>query len=278
MSAAESTGYTLQRGESPLLVSVPHCGTALPEELKRRLVPEALTLPDTDWHVHRLYDFAPALDVTCLFAHYSRYLIDLNRDPSGASLYPGQSVTELCPTTAFDGSELYQPGQAPEEAEQRTRRTQYFEPYHRALQAELARLKARHGFAILLDGHSIRAEVPRFFEGRLPSLNLGTADGSSCDAALQEVACEVLESCGMSWVANGRFKGGYITRRFGQPAHSVHALQLEMAQAEYMLEAPPYAWDEARAEPLRGVLERLVRALLAWRPAVRGAAEQGGSA
>ncbi|MGE0321221.1 MAG: N-formylglutamate deformylase [Polyangiaceae bacterium] len=266
MSAAESTAYTLQRGESPLVISVPHCGTALPEALEQRLVPAALALPDTDWHVHQLYGFAPDLDVTCLFAHYSRYLIDLNRDPSGASLYPGKSVTELCPTTAFDGSDLYRPGEQPDPTEQATRLTRYFEPYHRALETELARIKARHGFAVLLDGHSIRAEVPRFFDGRLPTLNLGTADGTSCASQLQELACGVLQGSGMSWVVNGRFKGGYITRRFGAPDSNVHALQLEMAQAEYMLEAPPYAWDPERAAPLTRVLERLVRALLEWRP------------
>lgn len=267
MSAVETDGYTLHRGESPLLISVPHCGTALPQDLEARLTERARTLPDTDWHVHRLYAFAPGLDVTCLFAHYSRYVIDLNRDPSGKSLYPGKSVTELCPTTSFAGEALYEGGPSLHEDEVGARRARYFEPYHRALRSEIDRLKSLHGFAVLLDGHSIRAEVPRFFDGRLPDLNLGTADGQSCAPELEALAQQTLDSSGMRWVCNGRFKGGYITRYFGAPADGVHALQLEMAQAAYMDEAPPYAWDEARARPLQRVLETLVTRLQAWRPA-----------
>ncbi len=266
MGAAEHDAFTLQRGESPLLVSVPHSGTLLPGALADRLTPQAQALPDTDWHVEKLYECAPSLDVTCLVAHYSRYLIDLNRDPSGASLYPGRSVTELCPTTSFAGEPLYRQGEAPSPSEIDTRRTRYFDPYHAALRAELDRLKARHGFAVLLDGHSIRAEVPRFFEGRLPDLNLGTAGGSSCAQELAQVAANVLERAGMTWVANGRFKGGFITRHFGEPEAGVHALQLEMAQTAYMDEAPPFPWDPERAAPLARVLRRLVTSLRDWRP------------
>ncbi|MCA9626788.1 MAG: N-formylglutamate deformylase [Myxococcales bacterium] len=266
MDAPEDAGFTLYRAESPLLISVPHAGTALPEDLMTRLTPFARMLPDTDWHVEKLYDFAAGLGVTCLFARYSRYLIDLNRDPSGASLYPGMSVTQLCPTTSFSGETLYAAGDEPGEQEIRERRARFFEPYHETLRAELDRLKARHGFAVLLDGHSIRAEVPRFFAGRLPDLNLGTADGRSCAAALERVAEGVFEASGATWVKNGRFKGGFITRSFGVPERGVHALQLEMAQAAYMDEAPPFPWEATRARPLQRILERLVIQLRDWRP------------
>jgi len=260
--------HHIHRGGSPLVVDVPHAGTFLPPALAARLSPAACTVPDTDWHVEKLYAFAPAAGATLIVATHSRIAVDLNRDPSGAALYPGADNTELCPTRTFDNDAIYAGGDVPGAAEIAARRTAYFDPYHAALAAEVERVRVRHGYAILLDGHSIRARVSRFFAGRLPDLNLGTADGASCAPGLQDAAAAVLAgAAGFTHVVNGRFKGGYVTRTYGKPARQVHALQLEIAQCAYMDEAPPHRWDAARAAPLAAVLERLVAALTAWRAA-----------
>lgn len=256
----------ISRGDSPLVIDIPHAGTYVPPELAARFAPASLQLPDTDWHVEKLYAFAPGAGATLVVATHSRYVVDLNRDPTGASLYPGADVTELCPTRTFGNEPIWGEGKAPDAPEIAARRARYFTPYHEQLAAEIGRVRARHGHAVLLDGHSIRAYVPRFFEGRLPDLNLGTADGASCAPGVGFVAHEMLRSdTELSHIVNGRFKGGYVTRHYGRPARGVHALQLEIAQACYMDEAPPYRWDAARAERLRGVLRRLVDALLRWR-------------
>ena len=257
----------LARGDSPLVVNVPHAGTHVPDAIRLRLSDAARALPDTDWHVERLYAFARSTGATVMVATHSRYVVDLNRDPSGAALYPGADNTELCPTRTFASDAVYAESAMPDAAEIAARRATFFVPYHAMLADEVERVRAHHGYAVLLDGHSIEAEVPRFFAGKLPDLNLGTADGASCDADLQALAAGVLGVSAFSHVVNGRFKGGYITRHFGQPARGVHALQLEMAQQAYMQEGPPYAWDAQRAARLTGVLERLVVALAEWRPA-----------
>lgn len=259
--------WQILRGDGPLIVNVPHCGTFVPDAIAARLTPAARAVPDTDWHVEKLYAFAPGAGATLMAATHSRIVVDLNRDPSGAVLYAGADNTEVCPTRTFANEPIYAEGSAPGAGEIGQRLAACFEPYHRALAAEIERVRARHGYAVLLDGHSIRAEVPRFFAGRLPDLNLGTADGASCTPALQSEVVEVLrEAGGFTHVVNGRFKGGWITRHYGRPAANVHALQLEMAQVAYMDEAPPYAWDPARARALGEVLHRLVARLLAWRP------------
>lgn len=269
--AVTETTYQFTPGSTPLLISVPHGGTVIPLDLRERYTPDALTVPDTDWHVPQLYQFALARGAGLLAATHSRYVIDLNRNPDGAVLYAGADNTELCPTTSFAQTPLYQPGMQPCASEVNRRRTQYWQPFHDCLAAELARLQQQHGYAILLDGHSIRAEVPRFFEGRLPDLNLGTADGSSCAPAVQQLAEAVLSSAtGFSFGSNGRFKGGAITRRYGQPGQGIHALQLEMVQASYMDEAPPYVWAPQRAAALMAVLQKLVDALLGLRSAALG--------
>ena len=259
--------HELHRGDSPLVVDVPHAGTHLPPALAARMTPVARTVPDTDWHVEKLYAFARAAGATLLWATLSRYVVDLNRDPSGAVLYPGADNTELCPTRTFANDAIYVDGGAPDAAGIAARQAIYFDPYHAVLAAEIARVRARHGFAVLLDGHSIRAEVPRFFAGRLPDFNLGTANGASAAPALATLAEGVLAvDTRFTHVVNGRFKGGYVTRHYGVPARGVHALQLEMAESAYMDESPPYAYEPARAAPLVAVLERLVAALAAWRP------------
>ncbi|MEO8302942.1 MAG: N-formylglutamate deformylase [Betaproteobacteria bacterium] len=256
----------LVQGNAPLVVDIPHAGTHVPPDIARRLTPVARTVPDTDWHVEKLFAFAGDAGASMLVATHSRIAVDLNRDPTGAALYPGADNTELCPTRTFANDAVYADGRGPDADEIAARKDNYYYPYHAMLEAELARVRARHGYAILLDGHSIRSEVPRFFAGRLPDLNLGTADGASCALSVQAVADAVLAGAtGFTSVVNGRFRGGYVTRHYGDPMRGVHALQLEIAQVCYMDEAPPFPWDESRAAPLVGVLRLLVEALLGWR-------------
>ena len=251
----------------PLLIDVPHAGTYVPPALAERLTDAALRMPDTDWHVEKLYGFASQLGAGLFYATHSRYVVDLNRSPDGVALYPGADNTELCPLRGFDNQPLYRAGCAPDGSEISARIEQYFRPYHQALAAEIEALQARHGFVLLLDGHSIRAEVPRFFAGRLPDLNLGTADGTSCAPAVAAAAWQALgHDPGLSRVHNGRFKGGYVTRHYGQPARGVHALQLEMAQSCYMDEAQPLPFVAASAERLSAVLRHLVTTLLQCTP------------
>ena len=260
--------WRLIQGTSPLIVNVPHAGTMVPDSVSQRLTRAARALPDTDWHVEKLYDFVADEGATLMTATQSRYVVDLNRDPSGAELYAGADNTELCPTRTFADEIIYEHGMGPTPDEVTQRIVSHFLPYHQTLATEVARVKRMHGYAIVLDGHSIRGEVPRFFAGRLPDLNLGTASGTSCVSEVEAVATSVLkDSPGFTHVVNGRFKGGWITRHYGRPFDHVHALQLEMAQRCYMDESPPYAWDSARAASLVGVLRRLVAALAAWRAA-----------
>lgn len=258
--------YRFRQGTRPLLISMPHVGTFVPPTLATRLTDEARTVPDTDWHLERLYDFADALGASVLVATHSRYVIDLNRPPDGASLYPGQSVTGLCPVDSFDNTPLYRdPADLPGDAEVAARRDAIWQPYHAQLVAELARLKAQHGVAALWDAHSIRSVLPRFFEGRLPDLNLGTADGASCDPTL---AAQLLaigrDATGYTAVLNGRFKGGHITRQHGRPTQGVHAIQLEMTQATYMHEQPPFDYLPELAAGVQPTVRRMLEAVLAF--------------
>ncbi|MDB5986432.1 MAG: N-formylglutamate deformylase [Nevskia sp.] len=269
MSTGEKL-FTFVPGVTPVLIDVPHAGTYIPPALRSGMTAIAQTVPDTDWHVHLLYEFALQLGVGLMVATHSRYVVDLNRDPDDASLYPGADTTELCPTRTFADDDIYLPAQRPDAAQIASRRARYWLPYHAALNAALAQIKARHGYAILLDAHSIRAQVPRFFAGVLPDLNLGTADGAACDLQLQALAMAVLQSnTGFSSVCNGRFKGGYITRHYGRPRERIHALQLEMAQTCYMAESAPYAWEPQRARALLLTLKDLLKCLLDWRGAAR---------
>ncbi len=256
--------FQLDRGSVPLLVSMPHMGTRIPSGLRHRYVPRALDVEDTDWHMDRLYAFAGNLGASTLRPEFSRYVIDLNRSPDDAPMYPGASNTELCPTRFFTGDPLYQDGAAPDAAERAQRREQYWQPYHQALQGELARLKATHGFALLWDAHSIRSQIPWLFEGRLPDLNIGTANGAAAHASISSaVAAACAGAQGVTSVVNGRFKGGYITRQYGRPAEHVHAVQLEKCQCLYMLEEAPFAYDGAKSGRIQPVLQAMVEAALA---------------
>ncbi len=257
--------FTLHRGTTPLLVSLPHVGTQIPADIAAMLQPRALLTEDTDWHLERLYAFAVALGASLIVPTFSRYVIDLNRPPENTPMYPGVNNTELCPTRFFTGEPLYRDGAAPGGAEVARRVAGYWRPYHDALEAELARLQAVHGHALLFDGHSIQPELPWLFEGRLPDLNLGTAGGSSCAPALRDRLAAVLTAHpAHSHVVDGRFKGGHITRHHGRPAQGRHAVQMEMGWHCYM--SPPHSYDEARAAQVQPVLRGLLQAMIEWQP------------
>jgi N-formylglutamate deformylase len=260
--------FNLQRGRTPLVVSLPHVGTVIPPELRQRYVERALAVEDTDWHLDRVYGFAADLGASLLLPRLSRYVIDLNRPPEDAPMYPGTNNTELCPTRFFTGEPLYRDGMAPDAAEVAHRRGIYWQPYHDALAAELARLRNEHGHVLLFDGHSIQSRLPWLFEGRLPDLNLGTAGGASCAPSLRDALAGVLASQErFTHVVDGRFKGGYITRHYGRPHEGVHAVQLEMCWACYMAERPPYAWDDTQARRVQPLLRRLLETMRHWKPA-----------
>ncbi len=256
--------FHFRAGTRPLLISMPHVGTHVPPALAARFTDEGRRVPDTDWHLERLYDFADELGASVLVATHSRYVIDLNRPPDGASLYPGQRVTGLCPVDLVDDQPLYRnPDDLPTEAEIAARRDAIWRPYHAKITEELARLKASHGAAALWDAHSIRSVVPRFFEGQLPDLNLGTADGASCDAGLASRLLAIgQEAAGYTAVLNGRFKGGHITRHFGQPVQGIHAIQLEMTQRCYMQEAWPFDYLAQTAAGVQPTVKRMLETVL----------------
>ncbi len=264
-------GLQIHRGEAPLVVAFPHTGTDLPDALLPRLISPWLARKDADWWIDRLYDFAKDLGATTVRTTISRSVIDVNRDPSGASLYPGQATTELCPTTTFDGEPLYLAGQAPDVAEIDARRAQWFDPYHAAIKAELDRLRFIHPRVVLYDAHSIRSYIPRLFDGQLPQFNIGTNGGATCDAALSDRVLDICARSGLTHVLNGRFKGGWTTRHYGHPDQGIHAIQMELACRGYMAE--PAETDEASwptiydpANPLRPVLQTILSAALTFAP------------
>lgn len=261
----------VHRGDAPLIVSFPHTGTEIPGDIEAQLVSPWLARKDADWWIHRLYGFARELGATTVRTAISRSVIDVNRDPSGASLYPGQATTELCPTTTFDGEPLYR-GPLPDEAEIARRRTTYFEPYHAALAAELQRLREVHGKVVLYEAHSIRSLIPRLFDGPLPNFNLGTNSGASCDSALTTAIEAACDGTAFTRVTNGRFKGGWTTRHYGRPQEGVHAIQMELACRGYMddpADAPtastwPSPYSELQAAPMRAALIDVLKACVAF--------------
>ena len=259
--------YTLRRGTSPLLISLPHVGTVIPGGQQHRYTARALETEDTDWFLDRLYGFAADLGATLIVPRFSRYLIDLNRSSDNTPMYPGQNNTELCPTRHFSGDLLYRDGFAPDDAEIARRIDQYWQPYHDALRDELTQITKVHGHAVLFDAHSIKSELPWLFDGQLPHMSIGTASGNSCAASLRDVVTRVFSAqSAFSHVVDARFKGGHITRHFGRPSEGIHAVQLEMGWRAYMEEAPPYRWNDARAASVTPLLERVVQTLLRWTP------------
>lgn len=252
------------RGRLPLLISMPHAGLRLTPTVEAALVDEALSLPDTDWHIPRLYDFAAGLGVSTLAAEYSRFVIDLNRPSDDKPLYAG-ATTGLFPSILFDGVPLFKEAQAPTAEERADYLQHIWQPYHQVLQQELQRLKNEFGYALLFDAHSIRGHIPHLFEGRLPDFNLGTFNGASCDAELAQRLESVCAAAGKySHVLNGRFKGGHITRHYGDPANDIHAVQLELVQATYMEEFVPFRYRPDLAEPTQLVLRQLVEGMTKW--------------
>jgi N-formylglutamate deformylase len=262
----------VHRGQAPLIVAFPHTGTKIPSELEQRLVSPWLARKDADWWVHQLYDFAPSMGATTVRTTISRTVIDVNRDPSGLSLYPGQATTDLCPMTTFDGEALYLPDLYPDPTEIESRRTSFFDPYHAALRSEVDRLRRRHGTVVIYDAHSIRSRIPRLFEGQLPQYNIGTHDGASCDGALSAAVEAVCINSASSHALNGRFKGGWTTRHYGHPHEGVHAVQMELACRSYLQEPPeapaehnwPPAYDPALAARTRNVLKQVLQACLSF--------------
>ena len=256
----------ITQGNSPLVLGLPHTGTDIPADCLARLNDTGRAMADTDWHIDGLY--AGLSDhVTTVRKTIHRYVIDANRDPSGVSLYPGQNTTTLCPLTDFDGLPIYRAGHLPDEAEIIRRRDTYHAPYHAAIAAELARVKAVHGFAILYDCHSIRGHIPFLFDGILPDFNIGTNEGTTCAPALESAVREICAGAeGYTSILNGRFKGGWTTRHYGRPNEGQHAIQMELAQSTYMIENPPWDYAPDKAEALRKHLKSILETLSDWSP------------
>ena len=253
-------------GHSPIVLSMPHSGVAIPPTMAPQLTLQAMKLPDTDWHIPYLYDFSKNLGATIIKANYSRYVVDLNRPRNNESLYPGQAGTGLCPIQLFDGSPIYHEGCEPDSAEINRRCLQYWDPYHLEIQQQLNRVYDQYGYVVLYDCHSIRSRVERLFSGDLPALNIGTNAGQSCANDLVEKILARCQSSPFSHVLNGRFKGGHITRHYGQPEHNRYAIQMEIAQSAYMEENDDYKWDAQYADALRTVLDDILQIILHWRP------------
>lgn len=253
-----AAGYRFRTGNVPLLISVPHDGRRVPDDIAMQMTEAGRSLPDTDWHVGRLYDFATELGAAMIFADYSRYVVDLNRPADDAALYEGQLATGLCPTQTFSGQNIYK-GEVKIDTQQRVRH--YWQPYHDKVRATLEALRAEHGYALLWDAHSIASRVPSLFDGELRVLNIGTWDGRSCSPAVADAVTEVADASPFDAVLNGRFKGGYITRHYGRPEQGIHALQLELAQRAYMDEATQ-RYAETKASQLRNTLKDMLIAIL----------------
>ncbi len=253
--------FVVREGTSPIVLGMPHVGMDVPEALAPRFNAKGRAIADTDWWIDQLYDGLLA-DTTVVRATFSRYVIDANRDPSGASLYPGQNTTGVCPTTTFDGDTIYEAGQEPDDDEIAERAATFHAPYHAALSEQIARVQAKHGVCVLYDCHSIRSTIPYLFEGRLPVFNIGTNGGETCDTRIESAVKSVCEKAdGFDHAVNGRFKGGWTTRRYGQPNKGVHAVQMELAQRVYMDEAPPWTYRPERAAAVRAHLKEILSRL-----------------
>ena len=264
----------VERGNSPLILGLPHTGTHVPEDILAGLNTEGRLLRDTDWHIEKLYD-GLIEGATTVRATFHRYVIDANRDPSGRSLYPGQTTTGLVPLVTFDNTPIWHPGQEPDAAEIDRRVEQFHAPYHAALAAELERVKAIHGYAVLYDCHSIRSVIPWLFEGVLPDFNIGTDDGRTCDPLIEQAALERTTATGRTHVLNGRFRGGWTTRHYGRPGEGFHAIQMELAQSSHLAsEKPPFELDAGKTDSLRKQLAGILGGILHAAAQAAGRANQ----
>ncbi len=253
--------FSVQPGDGPIVLGQPHGGTFVPDEIAARLSENGRGLADTDWQINRLYD--GLIDgATVVQSHVHRYVIDCNRDPKGVSLYPGQNTTTLVPLTDFDGRAIWRDGQVPSKDEIESRRQAFHAPYHAALENELQRVKAKHGYAILFDCHSIRSRIPFLFNGTLPAMNIGTDGGATCAGEIESITYEFAASSPYSTVLNGRFRGGWTTRHYGRPEEHQHAIQMELAQSTYLsTETPPWDFDTRKANRLRPWLRDILNAI-----------------
>jgi len=242
---------------------MPHTSSCIPAALAARMHPYAQSSPDTDWLITQLYAFAPQMGLGILQPEYARYVIDLNRPQNDENLYPGANSTGLIPLSTFDQRPIYLEGHEPDTDELKQRIHTYWQPYHQALKSEIARLKSKFGLAIVFDAHSIASRVPRFFEGSLPDLNLGTAQGQSCALELQTALEKIIEHSTYTWASNARFQGGYITRAYGDPEQQVHTVQLELSQATYMDEETG-SWMPGKTARIQPVLHHLLKTILDW--------------
>jgi N-formylglutamate deformylase len=249
------------QGDGPVILGQPHGGTFVPDEIMSRLNENGRLLADTDWHIDKLYNDL-LLDTSVVHATFHRYVIDANRDPSGTSLYPGQNTTGLCPVTDFDGVPIWKTGAEPNARDITKHTADFHRPYHAALEKEIARVKAKHGIAIVYDCHSIRSRIPFLFEGELPALNIGTDNGETCAPSVESETHRIASASDFSTVLNGRFRGGWTTRHYGRPKEGVHVIQMEVAQSAYLeTEAPPWAYSEKRAEHLRRTLKKILQTI-----------------
>jgi N-formylglutamate deformylase len=249
----------VNRGLSPIILGFPHTGTDIPTDIWGRLNENGQLIADTDWHIDKLYDgLLP--DITTVRATFHRYVIDANRDPEGVSLYPGQNTTGLIPETDFDGKPIWRDGEKPTPADTKSRLEQFHRPYHAALADEIKRVREACGLAILYDCHSIRSHIPFLFQGKLPDFNIGTDEGKSCSPEIASAVGRIVFAArGYDAVINGRFKGGWTTRHYGQPQLGIHAIQMELTQSSHLAtETPPFALDEAKAEKLRRHLQDIL--------------------
>jgi len=259
------TTVEVTRGESPLILAMPHTGLYLPEDITAHLNDRGRALEDTDWHIDRLYsDMAP--QATIVRALFHRYVIDANRDPAGISLYPGQNTTQLCPVTDFNGQPIYLEGHEPDQQEIERRRKAFHAPYHAALQGEIDRILDQFGIVVVYDCHSIRSNIPFLFDGQLPDFNIGTNSGATCAPEIEQLVAEICANAeGFTSIVNGRFKGGWTTRNYGRPDTGIHAIQMELAQSTYLTsENAPFNYAGQNAQKLRIHLKKILLSLTSW--------------
>lgn len=259
--------FTFHQGQQPLLISMPHVGEHIPASIAATMTDEAKQIADTDWHLKMLYEMAHQLGASVIAAKHSRYVIDLNRPVDNTNLYPGHNTTGLCPIDTFRHEPIYKNNQLPSDEEIEMRIDQYWKPYHMQLNQELQRIKDHHGIAILFDAHSIASEVPRFFSGKLQDFNLGTVDQTSCHHLFEKHLDDSMQSLignDFSYILNGRFKGGYITRHYGNPSQHIHAVQLEICQSLYMEEYAPFKYALDKAAEIQPILQTILNACIEW--------------